>query len=98
MGGFLGKVVRGLEIPAEEPDLAVYILFEQRCSVQPGELAMNGDGGRASDGCHLSGPLTARLETSNCAVENNEVGGTRGIAVAVAIDVLKSSLFLKLTK
>jgi hypothetical protein len=62
MGGFLGKVVRSFEIPAEEPDLAVYISFEQRCPVRPGELAMNGDRRSARDGCHLSSPLAAGFE------------------------------------
>src|SRR5882724_280498 len=98
MSGLLGEVVGGFEIPAEEPDLAVYVALEERRSVWACELAMNRDGGRARDGCHLPGPLTARLETSNRAVENHEVGSTRGAAVAVAIDVLKSSLFLKLAK
>ena len=96
MSGLLGEVVSGLEIPAKEPDLAVYISGEERLCIQAGELAMDRDGRGAGNGCHLAGPLAAGFKAPDRAMENNQVGGTRGGAVAVAIDVLKCSLFLDL--
>ena len=96
MSGLFGEVVGGLEIPAKEPDLAVYISGEERLCIQAGELAMNRDGGGAGNGCHLAGPLAAGLKAPDHTMENNQVGGTRGGAVAVAIDMLKYSLFLDL--
>ena len=96
MSGLFGEVVGGLEIPAKEPDLAVYILREERLCIRAGELAMDRDGRCAGNGCHLTGPLAAGLKAPDRAMENNQVGGTRGGAVAVTIDMLKCSLFLDL--
>ena len=96
MSGLLGEVVGGLEIPAKEPDLAIYIPREERLCIWAGELAMDRDGRGPGNGCHLTGPLAAGLKAPDCAMENNQVWGTRGSAVAVAIDMLKCSLFLDL--
>ena len=96
MSGLFGEVVGGLEIPAKEPDLAVYIPREERLCIRAGELAMDRDGRGPGNGCHLAGPLAAGPEAPDRAMENNQVGGTRGGAVAVAIDMLKRSLFLDL--
>src|SRR6266403_3284205 len=96
MSGLFGEVVGGLEIPTKEPDLAVYIPLQERLCVVAGELAMDGDGRGPGNGGHLAGPLAAGLEAPNCAMENNQVGDTCGGAVAVAIDMLKCSLFLDL--
>src|SRR5207253_1248206 len=94
-GCLLGEVVGSLEISTEEPDLAVYIPLQEGSPVRPRELAMNRDGGRAGNGCHLPGPLTACFESSDGAMKNNEVGDPNRIAVAIAIDMLESptSLF-----
>ena len=94
--GLFGEVVGGLEIPAKEPDLAVYIPREERLCIRAGELAMDRDGRGAGNGCHLAGPLAAGLKAPDRAMENNQVGGTRGGTVAVAIDMLKCSFFLDL--
>src|SRR6266403_5961806 len=96
MSGLFGEVVGGLEIPAKEPDLAVYIPRQERLCIRAGELAMDRDGRGAGNGCHVAGPLAAGLKASDRAMENNQVGGTRGGAVAVAIDMLKCSLLLDL--
>src|SRR6266851_1376588 len=58
---------------------------------------MNADGRSAGNGGYLPGPLAAGLEAPNCAVKNDDVSDTRGVAVAVAIDMLKLSLFLDLS-
>src|SRR6266403_4330244 len=96
MSGLFGEVVGGLEIPAKEPDLAVYIPRQERLCIRAGELAMDRDGRGAGNGCHLAGSLAAGLEAPDRAVENNQVGDTSGGAIAVAIDMLKCSLFLEL--
>src|ERR1700747_79875 len=89
-GCLLGEVVGSLEISTEEPDFAVYIPLQEGSPVRPRELAMNRDGGRAGNGCHLPGPLTACFESSDGAMKNNEVGDPNRIAVAIAIDMLES--------
>src|SRR5258708_10497913 len=91
-----GEIVGSLEIPAKEPDLAVYIPREERLCIRAGELAMDRDGRSAGNGCHLAGPLAAGLKAPDRAMENNQVGSTRGGAGPVAIDMLKCSLFLDL--
>src|SRR5258708_31707536 len=96
MRGLFGEGVGGLEIPAKEPDLAVYIPREERLCVVAGELAMDRDGRGPGNGGHLAGPLAAGLEAPDCAVENNQVGDTCGGAGAGAIEMLKCSLFLQL--
>src|SRR6266404_4392292 len=96
MGGLFGEVVGSLEISPKEPDLAVYIPLQERVCVRAGELAMDRDGCGPGNGCHLAGPLAAGLKAPDGAMENNQAGGTRGGAVAVAIDMLKCSLFLDL--
>src|ERR1700757_74786 len=96
MGGLFGEVVGGLEIPAKEPDLAVYIARQDRLCIRGGELAMDRDGRSPGNGCHLAGPLAAGLESPDRAMENNQIWGTRGGAVAVAINMLECSLFLDL--
>src|SRR5258705_3629168 len=96
MSGLFGEVVGGLEIPAKEPDLAVYIPLQERLCVVAGELAMDRDGRGAGNGGHLAGPLAASLEAADRAMENNQIGDIRGGAVSVAIDMLKCSLFLQL--
>ena len=96
MRGLFGEIVGSLEIPAEEADLAVYIPREERLGIRAGELAMDRDGRGAGNGCHLAGPLAAGLKAPDRAMENNQVGDTRGGAAAVAIDMLKCSLFLDL--
>src|SRR5258707_12270564 len=58
---------------------------------------MNADGRSAGNGCYLPGPLAAGLEAPNCAVKNDDVSDTGGVAVAVAIDMLKLSLCLDLS-
>src|SRR5438067_1395717 len=85
IGGLLGKIVGSSEISAKEPDLAVYIPLQQRGPVLPRELAMDRDGRGAGNGGHLPGLLAARLEAPNRAMKDDEVGDTRGVAVAVAI-------------
>ena len=57
---------------------------------------MNRDGRGPGNGCHLAGPLAAGFKAPDRAMENNQVGGICGGAVAVAIDMLKCSLFLDL--
>ena len=57
MRGLFGEVVGSLEIPAKEPDLAVYILLEKGRSVRARELAMDRNGRGAGNGGHLPGPL-----------------------------------------
>src|SRR5260370_25721520 len=96
MSGLFGEVVGGLEIPAKESDLTVYIPREERLCIRAGELAMDRDGRGAGNRGHLAGPLATGLEAPDRAVENNQVGDTCGGAVAVAIDMLKLSLFLDL--
>ena len=82
MGGFLCEVISGLQISAEEADLAVYILFEKQRSIWPGESAMNCDGRCAGNGCDLAGPLAARFKASNGAMNHPEVRDSHGVAVA----------------
>ena len=96
MSGLFGEIVGCLEIPAKEPDLAVYIPLQDRLCVRVGELAMDRDGRGPGNGCHLAGPLAAGLKAPDCAMENNQVVRARGGAIAVAIDMLKCSLFLDL--
>jgi len=50
---------------------------------------MNANRRCASNGCYLPSPFAARLKASNGAVKNNEIADTRGVAVAVAKDMLK---------
>src|ERR1700747_2395328 len=90
------EIVGCLEIPTTEPQLAVYSPREESLCIRAGELAMDRDGRGAGNGCHLAGPLAAGLKAPDRAMKNNQVGGTRGGAVTVAIDMLKSSLFLDL--
>src|SRR5882762_3178297 len=78
MSSLFSEVVGGLEIPAKEPDLAVYIPREERLCVVAGELAMDRDGRGPGNGRHLAGPLAAGLEAPNCAMENNQVGAIGG--------------------
>jgi len=96
MGGFLREVVGGPEITSKKPNLPGYVPREERLCIRAGELAMDGDGRGASNRCHLAGPLAAGLKALDRAMENNQVGGTRGGVVAAAIDMLKCSLFLDL--
>src|SRR6266699_5441445 len=96
MRGLLGEVVGCLKVAAKEPDLAVYILLEKGRSLRARELAMDRDGRGAGNGGHLPGPLAARFEAPNRAMKDDEVGDTRGVAVAIAIHMRKS-LFLELT-
>src|SRR5258705_11600343 len=93
MSGLFGEVVGGLEIPAKEPDLAVYIPLQERLCVVAGELAMDRDGRGPGNGGYLAGPLAACLEAPDCAVENDQVGDTCGGGVAVAPGMLEDSLF-----
>src|SRR5713101_4465844 len=92
MSGLLGEVVGCFEVAAKEPDLAVYILLEKGRSLRARELAMDRDGRGAGNGGHLPGPLAARLEAPNRAMKDDEVGDTRGVAVAVAIHMRESIL------
>src|SRR5258708_31970169 len=92
MRGLVGEVVGCFEVAAKEPDLAVYILLEKGRSVRARELAMDRDGRGAGNGGHLPGPLAARLEAPNRAMKDDEVGDTRGVAVAVAIHMRESIL------
>src|SRR5260370_38063848 len=92
MSGLLGEVVGCFEVAAKEPDLAVYILLEKGRSLRARELAMDCDGRGAGNGGHLPSPLAARLEAPNRAVKDDEVGDTRGVAVAVAIHMRESIL------
>src|SRR6266576_433856 len=92
IGGLLGKIVGSSEISAKEPDLAVYIPLQQRGPVLPRELAMDRNGRGAGNGGHLPGLLAARLEAPNRAMKDDEVGDTRGVAVAVAIHMRESIL------
>src|SRR5258708_26428748 len=92
MRGLLCEVVGCFEVAAKEPDLAVYILLEKGRSVRARELAMDRDGRGAGNGSHLAGPLAARLEAPNRAMKDDEIGHTRGVAVAVAIHMRESIL------
>ncbi len=92
MRGLLGEVVGCFEVAAKEPDLAVYIPLEKGRSVWARELAMDRDGCGAGNGGYLPGPLAARLEAPNRAMKDDEVGDTRGVAVAVAIHMRESIL------
>src|SRR6266581_712514 len=92
MRGLLGEVVGCLKVAAKEPDLAVNILLEKGRSVWARELAMDRDGCGAGDGCYLPGPLAAHLEAPNRAMKDDEVGDTRGVAVAVTIHMRESVL------
>src|SRR5882757_4153272 len=92
MRGLLGEVVGCFEVAAKEPDLAVYIPLEKGRSVWARELAMDRDGCGAGNGGYLPGPLAARLEAPNRALKDDEVGDTRGVAVAVAIHMRESIL------
>src|SRR6267143_5201031 len=96
MGSLFGEIVRSFEIPAKKADLSVCILLKQYVSVRSRELTMNADRRRAGNGCYLPSPFAARLKASNGAVENNEIADTRGVAVAVAKDMLKLSVLLYL--
>src|ERR1700739_2303784 len=96
MGRLFGKSVGSLDIPHKEPDPAVYIARKDRLCVRAGELAMNRDGRSPGNGCHLARPLAAGLKSPDRAMEYNQVWGTRGGAVSVAIDMLERSLFLDL--
>src|ERR1700757_3476573 len=95
MRGLLGEVVGSSEISAKEPDLAVYILLQERRSVRPRKLTMDCDGRGAGDGCYLSGALAAGLEAPNRTMKNYQVRDICCVAVAVAIH-LRESAFLKL--
>src|SRR5215472_6195408 len=90
--GLLCKIVGGPEIPSEETNLSRDILFEERPSFRIRELTMNTDGGCAGHRGYLASLLASRFETAYRAVKDYEVGRTRGIAVAFAINVLKSAL------
>src|SRR5712664_3834559 len=57
---------------------------------------MDRDGCGAGNGCYLPGPLAARLEAPHRAMKDDEVGDTRGIAVAVTIH-MRESVLLELT-
>ena len=92
--GFLGEIVGRSKISAEEADLALYVLLQEGLPINSCELAMNGDGSRACNGCYLPGSFAASLKASNGAVENYEDAGTRGVAVAIAKDMLKLSVLL----
>src|SRR5260370_14489499 len=94
MSGLFGEVVGGLEIPAKESDLTVYIPREERLCIRAGELAMDRDGRGACNGSHLAGSLAAGLEAPDRATENNQVGDTSGGAVPSPIDMLKCLFFL----
>src|SRR6266481_6249152 len=90
--GLLGEVVGCFEVAAKEPDLAVYILLEKGRSVRARELAVNRDGCGAGNSCYLPGLLAACLKVPNRAMKDDEVGDTRGVAVAVAIHMRESVL------
>src|SRR6266481_5371815 len=96
MRGLLGEVVGCLKVAAKEPDLAVNILLEKGRSVWARELAMDRDGCGAGNGCYLPGPLAARLEGTNRAMKDDEVGDTRGVAVSIAIH-MRETVLLELT-
>src|SRR5260370_8359695 len=92
MRGVLGEVVGCLEVASKERDIAICIPFEKGGSVRVCELEMNGDGSGAGNGGHLPGPLAARLEAPNRAMKDDEVGDTRGVAVAIVIHMRESVL------
>src|SRR5882672_2139320 len=92
MRGLLGEVVGCFEVAAKEPDLAVNILLEKGRSVWARELAMDRDGRGAGNSGHLPGPLAASFEAPNRAMKDDEVGDTRGVAVAIAIHMRESIL------
>ena len=94
MGSLFGKIVRSFEIPSKKADLSICILLKQYVSVRARELTMNADRSCAGNGCYLPSPFAARLKASNGAMENNEIADTRGVAVAVAKDMLKLSVLL----
>jgi hypothetical protein len=91
-GCLLSEVVGSLEIPTEEPDLAVYISLQEGSPIRTRELAMNRDGGGAVNGCYLPGSFTTLFESADRAMKDNEIGPHR-VAVAVAIDMLESLFF-----
>src|SRR5258708_16191149 len=93
MSCLFGEVVGGLEIPAKEPDLAVYIPREERLCIRAGELAKDRDGRGACNGSHLAGSLAAGLEAPDRATENNQVGDTCGGSNAVPVHILKCLVF-----
>src|SRR6266849_3081360 len=95
MSGLLGEVVGCFEVAAKEPDLTVYIPLEKGRSLRARELAMDRDGRGAGNSGHLPGPLAARFEAPNRAMKDDEVGDTRGVAVAIAIH-MRESIFLEL--
>ena len=94
MGSLFGKIVCSFEITAKKSDLTACIPLKQCVSVWGRELTMNADRRCAGNGCYLPGSFAARLKASNGAVENNEIADTRGVAVAVAKDMLKLSVLL----
>jgi len=94
MGSLFGEIVRSFEIPAKKADLSVCILLKQYVAVRSRELTMNADRRCAGKGCYLPSPFAARLKASYGAVEDNEIADARGVAVAVAKDMLKLSVLL----
>src|ERR1700732_3644939 len=64
-GCFLGEVISGFEISAEEPHIPLDVDSQQQSAVLIGELAMNAYGGRPSDSGYLTRHFATLLEASN---------------------------------
>jgi hypothetical protein len=96
MAGFLCKIVSSSEIPAKETHFAGYILFKQRLSFRSRELTMDADRGCTGDGGYLPSLFAAWFEAAHGTVKHHQVGYASGVAITIAIDMLKST-FLQLT-
>lgn len=65
IGSLFGEVIGRSEVPAKEPDLAVYIPLDQGSSVRSREPAVNRDGCSAGHSGHLADPFASWLEGPN---------------------------------
>src|ERR1700693_1282558 len=61
----LGKIIRGPQIPSQEPHLAGDIGLQQRLAILITERAVHADGCRSRDGSDLPQLLVALLESKN---------------------------------
>ena len=93
-GCFLGEVISGFEISAEEAHIPLDVARQQQSAVLIGELAMNAYGGRPGDSGYLPLHFATLSEASNCAMEDDQIGSVGGVSVAFTINSLDPALLL----
>src|SRR4029434_3616453 len=86
----------GPQISTKKSYFPVQLAFKKHLAIAGREAAMNSDGRSSGNSGTLQCSLATRLEASNYAVKDNQIGNILGVAVIIAIH-MREPLFLELT-